>query len=195
MTMARTTLEAQLIALASASDPTMQLLRAGQRLGLRSWCIGAGAVRNLVWDHLHGLREATPLEDVDLVFYDAGDLSQELERQLEQKLSAAEPSVHWEVVNQAAVHRWIDHGSGQPPRPFLSLSEGIASWPEFATCVGLTLDAYGAIDVIAPHGLHDLFDMRVRWNPERVSRQVYAERIAKKRFAARWPLVQVLAAG
>jgi hypothetical protein len=31
----------------------MAQLRAVRSLGLASWCIGAGAVRNLVWDALH----------------------------------------------------------------------------------------------------------------------------------------------
>ena len=45
---------AQLCAIARASPPLMQALAAARDLGLASWCIGAGAVRNRVWDHLHG---------------------------------------------------------------------------------------------------------------------------------------------
>jgi hypothetical protein len=170
----------------------MRLLRAGKSLGLRSWCIGAGVVRNLVWDHLHGFKEETKPEDVDLVFYDASNLSRELEQLLENQLTAAEPAVRWEVVNQASVHQWLSQSTGTTARPFQSLAEGIASWPEVATCVGLCLSATEKIEVIAPHGLEDLFSLVVRWNPERASKEVYLERLAKKCFSARWPKVKVL---
>jgi uncharacterized protein len=183
----------ELVSLAKSSESTMRLLRAGKSLGLRSWCIGAGAVRNLVWDHLHGFKEETKPEDVDLIFYDAGNLSRELEQLLKSRLAAAVPAVKWEVVNQASVHQWLGQSTGHTARPFQSLAEGIASWPEVATCVGLYLSATETIEVIAPHGLADLFDLVVRWNPERVPKEVYLERVARKRFSERWPKVKVLA--
>jgi len=51
----------------------------------------------------------------------------------------------------------------------MSLIEGVASWPEIAT-VAVTLTPSGSIEVIAPHGLDDLFDMVVRWNGASASR-------------------------
>lgn len=188
-----TSLESKLVSLAQSSESTMRLLRAGKSLGLRSWCIGAGAVRNLVWDHLHGFKEETKLEDVDIVFYEASNLSRELEQLLERKLAAAEPAVKWEVINQASVHQWLNQSTGKTARPFQSLAEGIASWPEVATCVGLYLSATNKVEVVAPHGLADLFDLVVRWNPERAPKAVYLERVARKRFSERWPKVKVLA--
>jgi uncharacterized protein len=183
-------LQAKLISLAAESAATMQALRAARSLRLSSWCIGAGAVRNLVWDHLHGFDVATKPEDMDLVFYEPTDLSQDLERFLERRLDLAAPEFKWEVVNQAAVHKWL---SPQANEPFQSLGEGVASWPEVATCVGISLTSSEQIEVVSPHGLTDLFGMVVRWNPTRVSKEVYRERVAKKRFSERWPQVKVLA--
>jgi hypothetical protein len=171
----------------------MRALRVARCLGLGSWCIGAGAIRNIVWDHLHGYEVATKPEDIDLVFYEATDLSQDLERRLENKLSFAAPEYKWEVVNQAAVHRWLTSQTQQKAEPFRSLVEGVASWPEVATCVGVSLTSSEQIEVIAPHGLTDLFEMVVRWNPTHVPKEVYQERVAKKRFSERWPEVKVLA--
>ncbi|WOB06902.1 nucleotidyltransferase family protein [Piscinibacter gummiphilus] len=171
----------------------MRALKAARSLGLPSWCIGAGVVRNLVWDHLHGFKAETPAEDIDFVFFEPNNLSPELERHLEVRLSRAEPSFNWEAVNQAAVHTWLKPQAAQEARPFRSLAEGVASWPEVATCVGISLTGEEKIEVIAPHGLTDLFEMVVRWNPTRVPTLVYEERVAKKRFAHRWPRVKVLA--
>ena len=48
----------RLVALAGATPWFMQALAHARALRLRAWCVGAGAVRNLVWDALHG--HATP---------------------------------------------------------------------------------------------------------------------------------------
>jgi len=193
MSLAReASLEQQLISLVKGSRSIMRALVAARSLGLGSWCIGAGAVRNLVWDHLHGFEVETPPADVDLVFFDANHLGKDFERFLEIQLSRVEPAFCWECVNQATVHTWLKPSGGKVEVPFLSLEEGIASWPEIATCVGLTLTASEKIEVHAPHGLADLFDQVIRWNPERVSPEVYLERVASKRFTQRWPKVRVL---
>lgn len=186
-------LHAKLVSLVAESSATMLALRAARSLNLGSWCIGAGAVRNLVWDHLHGFKVATKPEDIDMVFYEATDLSQGLERLLENRLTIAAPQFKWEVVNQAAVHKWLASQSKQAVEPFRSLVDGVASWPEVATCVGVSLTSSEQIEVVAPHGLIDLFEMVVRWNPSRVSKEVYQERVAQKRFSERWPEVKVLA--
>ena len=99
-------LEAKLRALTVQSSSLMRALGAARSLGLSSWCIGAGAIRNLVWDHLHGFDAETPPQDIDLVFFNASDLTPDLERALESRLSLAEPGFNWEVVNQASVHTW-----------------------------------------------------------------------------------------
>jgi hypothetical protein len=58
--------------------------------------------------------------------------------------------------------------------------------------VGLTLAKDDTIGVIAPHGLDDLFGLRVRYNPSRATVTAYRERVAQKRYAQRWPGVTVI---
>jgi hypothetical protein len=185
-------LEDQLLALVSQSSHVMRALEAARELRLSSWCIGAGAIRNLVWDHLHGFAQSSQPSDIDVVFHDAADTSREREQLLAQELSEVMPGVEWEVVNQAGVHHWFQSHYGSAVPPLRSLAEGVASWPEFATCVGVTLDQSGQCEVVAPHGLEDLFQMVIRWNSQRVPKSVYLERVAAKRFSERWPMVQVL---
>lgn len=188
-------LEDRLVAMVAGSAFTMQALRAARGLGLSSWCIGAGAVRNLVWDHLHGFEAPTENTDVDLVYFDPVGPSGEAERALEAALSRQLPDCRWEAVNQAHVHRWLQtQTADRIVPPFRSLKEGVGSWPEVATCVGVTLDEAHGIRVIAPHGLCDLFDMVVRPNPSCVSGKAFAARLAAKRWDVRWPGVTVLRA-
>jgi hypothetical protein len=88
---------------------------------LPSWCIGAGAVRNLVWDSLHGSRTPSPLSDIDVARFDSSDLPAESDTAIQRRLSRLHPSVRWEVVNQAAVHTWFEATFGYPVSPLNSL--------------------------------------------------------------------------
>lgn len=190
--MSRDPLERALIEMALGSSWFGPALEAVRALNLTSWCVGAGAVRNLVWDHLHGYTTPSQLADVDVAYFDAQDLSPETDTRLEDRLRASAPGQPWEVTNQAAVHLWYERYFGTAVEPLPSLEAAVATWPETATSVGLTVSKTGAVRVIAPCGLEDLFAMIVRRNPTRVSLEVYRQRIANKRYAERWPRVTIL---
>ena len=170
----------------------MPALQAVRHLGLGSWCIGAGAVRNLVWDALHGFAVPSVLADIDVAYFDACSLSPERDAELQGTLVGALPAMPWEVTNQAAVHLWFERHFGHAVEPLSSLADAVASGPEYATSVGLTLEADGSITVLAPHGLHDLFSMVVRRNPTRVSVETYRARLRQKRYSERWPKVRIV---
>lgn len=170
----------------------MSALSAVRELELASWCIGAGAVRNLVWDTLHELPAPSPLADVDVAYFDAAGLSHKQDAELQRRLETILPGVPWEVTNQAGVHQWFESCFGHAVPPLSSLEEAVASWPEYATSVGLTLQADDSIAVIAPHGLEDLFSLVVRRNPARVSVETYRQRVLQKRYVERWAKVRVM---
>lgn len=182
----------KLIEIAQGSAWFMDALAAVRQLGLSQWCIGAGAVRNLVWDSLHGKLSPSNLSDVDVAHFDPDDVSAEQDHRLQDRLQVLRPSVPWEVTNQAGVHQWFEGHFGHAVEPLTSLQEAVASWPEFATAVGISLDQDNTLHVIAPHGLEDLFAITVRRNPTRVSIETYRERVAQKRYSERWPMVRVV---
>lgn len=180
-------LEDELRRLVRAAPGLMAALHAARALELREWCIGAGAVRSVVWDALHGFAQPSALDDIDLVFFERPAVP-DRERALETRLHAMLPGPRWEATNQATVHAW----TGGPMLD--SMEEGIATWPEVATCVGVRLEHDGQLTVIAPHGLDDLFALQVRHNPTLVSRETYHARLQAKRFSERWPQVTCHAA-
>jgi hypothetical protein len=182
----------RLVALARESQWLMDALAAVRSLGLSSWCIGAGAIRNLVWDALHARVAPSALADIDVAYFDADCLAPQQDTDLQIKLTEVIPGVPWEVTNQAAVHVWFEQYFGHAVPPLTSLEEAVASWPEYATCVGLRLEADDSITVIAPHGLQDLFGCVVQRNPIRASVDTYRQRIIQKRYAARWPKVRIV---
>ena len=169
----------------------MQALAQVRALRLPAWCVGAGAVRNMAWDALHEHATPSALADIDVAHFNADDLSPQRDDALQRRLQAMAPATPWEVTNQAGVHLWFEEHFGHAVAPLRSLEEAVASWPEYATAVGLWLDDDDRLHVIAPLGLDDLFAMVVRRNPARVSVETYRQRVASKRYTQRWPRVTV----
>jgi hypothetical protein len=192
MSTSETEHQQRLVEIARESPWFMGALVAVRQLALPDWCIGAGAIRNLVWDSLHGKSSPSKLSDVDVAYFDATDTSPQRDKELQGKLQALDPSVPWEVTNQAGVHQWFEEHFGHAVEPLCSLEEAVASWPEFATAVGISLGQDNTLQVIAPHGLDDLFAIVVRRNPARVSIETYRHRVAQKRYRERWPKVRVV---
>ena len=60
-------------ALLRADPLRMACLWAARELALPDWALGAGFVRNLIWDHLHHKAVPTPLNDIDLIYLDKTD--------------------------------------------------------------------------------------------------------------------------
>ncbi|PHV11368.1 hypothetical protein CSQ89_11380 [Chitinimonas sp. BJB300] len=173
-----------------ASPWLMQALYAARELNLSEWCIGAGAVRNLVWDVAHGW-EPLPHQhsDIDLCYFNAGDIRPERDTALQIMLQQKLPAFKWEVVNQAGVHSWFADYFGYAIPPFTNLSAAVASWPETATAVAVWLDENDGLHIIAPHGLTDLFDLWVRPSPG-CNPAAYRARVEAKQYALRWPKVR-----
>lgn len=185
-------LRTRLATIARESTWFWPALVAARSLNLPSWCIGAGAVRNLVWDALLRFDTPSALADVDVAYFDGSDLSSERDERIQRRLNDIDPLIPWEVTNQAGVHTWFEATFGYAVAPLDSLEDAVASWPEFATSVGVALRDDDSIEVIAPYGLDDLFAMVVRRNPARVSVDTYRRRTNQKQYEKRWPGVTVV---
>jgi hypothetical protein len=171
----------------------MGVLRAVRACDPPDWAVGAGAVRDLVWDHLHGHSRRTPPADVDVVYFDPSDLGPERELAFEARLTRLLPDVPWQVKNQAAVHLWYERRFGYPRTPLGSLEEAIGTWPETATAVGVRLLPDDRVRVIAPRGLDDLFGLVWRRNPgTEMPPEQFRRRCREKEVARRWPRVRIV---
>jgi uncharacterized protein len=73
-----------------------------------------------------------------------------------------------------------------------SSEEAVGTWPETATCVAVRLLATDQIHIVAPYGLSDLFNMVLRRNPCRVTREQFVQRLHSKQILRKWPRVQVI---
>lgn len=160
----------------------LETLRAVREMALPDWAIGAGFVRSLVWDRLHGFEKATPLNDIDVLFFDPEDTRSARELEIEAALTEKISDRPWSVRNQARMH--LRNGD----RPYTSTADALCFWLETPTCVAVRLGAGDEIDVIAPFGLSDLIDMRIAPTARgRVRRAEYEERVARKNWLQTWP--------
>jgi hypothetical protein len=172
--------------LIAADHWRMECLAAVRSLNLQDGFIAAGFVRNLVWDHLHGYEHRTPLNDVDVVFFNRADKSSETERFVEEWLQLSYPEANWQVRNQARMHLHNGHA------PYSSTAEAIAHFPEMATCVGIRLNARDQLEICAPHGLEQIWELKLSPNHKSgYPMSVFHDRVRKKQWLERWPNLDV----
>ncbi len=165
----------------------MEVLEAVCSLNLPDWLIGAGFVRNLVWDELHNFENQSPITDIDIAYFDPNDLSEESESSYQEMLSK-KLVADWSVTNQARMAK-INNQSVS----YLSTEDAIAHWPETATAVGITMLPDNSLKVIAPHGLEDLFSLKLRMSPDfGDGPDAFFDRVKKKQWLTKWPKLQII---
>ena len=138
-------------------------LRTARRFALPQWRIVAGVIYNTVWNVLTGRPSGTGIRDVDLFYFDDGDLSWEAEdhviRDGEKHFAASRIPV--EIRNQARVHLWFPEKFGQEVAPLKDSDESLARFSSETHAVGLRLEADDGLDLCAPFGLDHIFSFRV----------------------------------
>ncbi|MFM4702614.1 nucleotidyltransferase family protein [Aeromonas bivalvium] len=167
-------------------DPyRMACLRLARTLALPDWALGAGFVRNLIWDHLHGCSEPTPLNDLDLIYLDPADQTGAGEARHEAWL-AARLSGPWQVRNQARMHL------RQGVAPFTSSEQALSHWVELPTCIGVRLLPDDSLQWLAPFGFAPGWSLAVQPNERcRQPRAVFHERVASKGWRQIWPRLRI----
>ncbi|MFC2001943.1 nucleotidyltransferase family protein [Chloroflexota bacterium] len=144
--------------------------------------LGGGIIRNLVWDYLHGYKNSTPIEDVDVVYFDSLSNTKEHDKALEKNLEELVPNYKWSVKNQARMHIFNEENEYQ------SLEDAISKWPETATAIAVRLHDDGQIEIVAPYGFTDLFRLLVIPTPHFYKKlHKYKERLANKNWVKNWP--------
>lgn len=179
-----------IIRLISADEWMMDILRAAKSLLLPDWWVCAGFVRSKIWDTLHGFTERTALSDIDLIFFDALNTSEAVEKQYEIQLKQIIPYIPWSVKNQARMHLV----NNIPP--YMSSVDAISKFPETATALGLKLDDQDNVVLTAPCGIDDVLEMIIKPTPyfseckDRAA--IYEKRIVQKNFKDKWSMVTIL---
>ncbi|MBL8555053.1 MAG: nucleotidyltransferase family protein [Phenylobacterium sp.] len=184
--------EARLEAILRRSEPLMHVLRTLAVLELPDWLIFSGAIYQRVFNDLTGRPLDYGIKDYDVAYHDASDIGYEAEDAVIRRVAAEfEPPLREmvEVRNQARVHVWFEGHFGEPYSPLSSSAEALTRFVSPVFAVGVRLDRDDRMTLHAPFGLDDLFAMRLRPNPNRLSPNF--DKIAGS-AKARWPEIEVL---
>ena len=174
------------------ADPLIwRALREARALDLPDWRIVAGALYNTVWNSLTGRPSGHGIKDIDLFYFDAGDISYEAEDSVIRRGAAhfSNDGPPVEIRNQARVHLWYEARFGHPIAPLRSSDDSIGRFAALTHCVGVRLEADGRLDIHAPYGLDPIFAFRLIPNPLNASSGTYAEKA--ERVRAHWPEITV----
>ncbi len=175
-----------LASLIESDDWMMDILRTVSDLNLPDWWIGAGFVRSKVWDHLHGIQKRTPLPDIDVIYFDPENISEEKEKELEKILTSKSDAIKWSVKNQARMHSIHGH------MPYKSSSQALSHWSETATCIGVRLIKNKLI-FTAPWETEDLFNLILRPTKDYdTDRSLFNKRIREKNWLKIWPKLKIV---
>lgn len=182
--------ESETIQLVENDEWMMSVLGEAQKLNLPNWMIGAGFIRNKVWDHLHDIkRNVADTSDIDLIYFDPVNVSRENDKNLSKKMNGV-LDLEWEIVNQAYTHEW--HNRREPYR---SSEEALSEWIETPTCVAVTLEN-GTPKIIAPHGIDDLVNLIIRPSPNATASgdvfAVFHNRITSKDWLKKWNKLKIV---
>ena len=164
------------------ADPhLMQLLHAAREADLPQWRVVAGCIYQTVWNSLTGRPPGTGINDYDLIYFDDTDLSQETEAEVENRIRNRLPSLPAtvEACNQARVHFWFEDHFGIAYPPLSSTDEAITRYASATHAVGVRLTQSDQLEIFAPFGLDDIFEMVVRPNyalPNKVTHEKKAVR-------------------
>lgn len=155
-----------------------------------SWLV-SGAIYNTVWNHLTGRPPLTGINDIDLFYFDASDLSYEAEDsaiKAADRIFAGLP-LPVQLRNQARVHLWYPERFGEPYPAVTSSREAIDRFASLTHAVGARFDRAGEIKLYTPFGLDDLFSFRIVPNRRMNNRATHEKKAARARGV--WPEIVV----
>ncbi len=158
------------------------LLKTVSKLEIDNCWIGAGLIRNAIWDHLHHLPVVLqPTSDIDVIYFDPQETDVKSEKQIEDRLFKMAPDFPWSVRNQARMHL-----RNNDPH-YTSISDALFHWPETATAIAARLNN-NQIEILAPHGVEDLLNLKIRPSPAFSHKmEIYNKRQRSKNWTQRWP--------
>ncbi|MBL8893277.1 MAG: nucleotidyltransferase family protein [Rhizobiales bacterium] len=181
----------KLEALVLASPILAPVLRDWPAIALPDCWLVAGALAQTAWNDAFRVAPRHGISDIDLVYFDATDLSESAEAHHSDRIQrlSYELPVRIGVKNEARVHLWYGGKFGYEIRPYVSTEDAIGSSPATATALGVRPDAAG-LSNCAPFGLRDLFNLVVRPNKRQIARAIYETKV--RRWEDLWPRLTIM---
>jgi len=160
-------------------------------LGLPNCWVVAGAVFQTFWNSAHGFSPLHGIRDIDLIYFDPDDLTEETENDNAMRINSRfhDLGVRFDVKNEARVHQWYEDRFGYAINPYTSAESAMETFPTTAGAIGVRT-AGQELEAFAPFGFDDLLNLVIRPNKRQITRSIYAEKV--ERWAPYWPRVKFL---
>jgi uncharacterized protein len=160
-------------------------------LDLRDAWLSGSALAQVWWNRRFGFETTHGIADLDLVYFDDTDLSAAAETAHAARIGArfAALPVRLDVKNQARVHLWYAERFGRRIAPYTGACQAIATFPTTAAAIGVRTSGT-RLGIVAPLGVADLLQPRVRANRVLIDAALYRRKIA--RWRALWPKLTIL---
>ncbi len=174
----------------SSSPAVGEILRRGHEIELKNWYLTAGCIPTVIWNTINGYELDRFLTDIDIIYFDNEDISEEAEYTCQVKMNNLFSNIPYklDVKNQARVHIWYGLKYGSEIEPYLSSESAIDMWLS-ATAIGVRKERTG-YQIYAPYGLDDIFNMVIRPNRKLITKDHYLEKVEK--WNSQWPDLTVL---
>jgi hypothetical protein len=174
-------------------EPVLMAVLEGLRAETLPDCwLVSGAIYNSVWNALTGRPSLWGINDFDIAYFDATDLSWQAEDRVIQRLAGrfAHLPVRVEPRNQARVHLWFEVRFGQPFGPLRDTAEMLTRFASKTHAVAARLEPDGSLSLLAPFGLEPLFAFRIEPNHALDNRRTHEIKAARAK--AIWPQLTVI---
>lgn len=154
------------------------------------WMV-AGAVFQSFWNQEHGFPPLHGISDIDLIYFDADDLSEEKENEHHVRINGlfAEGGIRFDVKNEARVHLWYEDRFGYAIDAYTSAEAAMETFPTTAGAIGVRC-AGEKLEAFAPFGFDDLMNLTIRPNKRQITPEIYEDKVA--RWRPNWPRVTYL---
>lgn len=154
------------------------------KLELNDWYVSAGLIRNFIWDLYFCKQTHQVISDIDVIYFDEENTSEEIDHLYELKLKKIEPQYKWSVKNQARMHK-----RNEDPA-YTSSLDAMSYWPEIQTAIGVCLNEDGEISVCSP--FLDTYQIgRITRNTKKDNLEIFNERVNSRFWLTRWPALIV----
>jgi len=175
-----------------SSPLLIEVLRGLREDGLPDHLLVAGAIYNQVWNRLTGRPDLTGINDIDVFYFDARDLSCEAEDVVIRRLAArfSHLPLPVQVRNQSRVHLWFPQKFGVPFAPLRSSGEMLGRYASRTHAVAARLEADDSLTIVAPFGLDDIFSFRITPNPVLMNKPAHDAKGARAKSV--WPELTVV---
>ncbi|EKJ68322.1 hypothetical protein HYE68_007059 [Fusarium pseudograminearum] len=168
------------------------VLSRAAEMKLPNWYLAAGALTQTVWNVMTNRDPEQGIDDYDLIYFDASDLSWEAEDVVIQKGKELfkDIPVEVEIRNQARVHLWYEKKFGRPCPQHHSSEAAMTAWGTNTALIGVSLREDGEWDIFAPWGLSDMFTLVVRPNQQIMTEETYIKKT--QRWIKLWPEITIM---